>query len=328
MDVTRDLPVTDSPATVPPAPNERPTRPSSQRARLPAAVLVGFALLGAVVGTALGVSRPRSYQVSLTAQIDDVLAFPSWEANQATARFAQTLRRSDVKRSAAEVSGVEASKLREIAALSDNNSSLVRVELVTEDATRSAAALTALTDAALRSLAEGDRQSDRLLVEQNAQELAALDAQLQAMWASVPTAPGTDLGRLYNDAKFELETDRQELAAANEKWRIDQLKARIAVRQPQVDVLGPLMPKWYAADTRRTTLRELVRPATQRLQDHQLGMDLLASGDFRGPVDVFPISRTTIVGRWAAGGVALGIAAALTLLALLALLGDRRRATR
>jgi hypothetical protein len=328
MNVTQSPSITGSPAAAPQAPDERPTRPAPKRSRMPLAILAGLALLGGVAGTALGVSRPREYQVSLTAQIDNVLAFPSWEANQATARFAQTLRRSDVKRTAAEVSGVEGSKLRSIAALSDNNSSLVRVELVTDDADRSTAAITALTDAALRSLAEGDRQSDRLLVDQNAQELAALDAQLQSMWASVPTAPGTDLGRLYNDAKFELETDRQELAVANEKWRIDQLRARIAVRQPQVDALGPLMPKWYAADTRRTALRELVRPATQRLQDHQLGMDLLASGDYRGPVDVSPIGRTTVVGRWAAGGVALGIAAALVLLALLALLGDRRRAAR
>ncbi len=320
--------VTTHSAAAPDTAVERPARPATRKNRTPLAVIGGFALIGTLAGAALGLSRPREYQAGLNAQIDNVLAFPSWEANQATARFAQTLRRSDVKRTAAEASGVDGSQLREIAALGDNNSSLVQVLLIMEDADRAPAAITALTDAALRTLAENDRKPDQLLVDQNAQELAALDAQLQAMWTSAATAPGTDLGYLYNASKLELEIDRQQLSTAKEQWRIDQLQASVATRRLQVDILQPMLPRWYAADERRSALRDLVRPATERLQRHQLGMDLLASGDYRGPVDITPISRTTLVGRWAAGGVALGLAVALGALALITLLGARKSSAR
>ncbi len=284
------------------------------------AVLIGLlAAAGGVVGGVVGLALPKDYEVRMAAQIDHVLVFPSWESNQATARFSQTVRRDDVQRAAAAAAGVPVSTFGDVSALGQDGSPIVDVELVVDDPSVGPAAMSALVDEALRTLVQSDLVPAQLVVEEGEPELAAVEAELESIWSQAGQAPGTNLGDLFNRSTSDLAVKQAELPNASEDWIVAQLTAEISVLEDQVAAIEPVVTDWYRAEALRNDLDSRLGPAQERLAELEVGVGVLDAGGHRGPASVAELSRRTVVGRFAAGGAALGIAVGLGLLAWVAL---------
>ncbi len=338
MDVMLDQdtgqPDFESAAPSPPvgaAGRERPAtlttvRGLTERPMRMAGVIAVLAVAGGGVGGGTGLALPTDYEVRMAAQIDHVLVFPSWESNQATARFSQTVQRDDVQQAAAAAAGVTVSAYRDVSALGQDGSPIVDVELVVDDPSIGPAAMEALVDEALRTLARSDLVPVELVVEESTPDLAAVEAELEGLWSQAGQAPGTNLGELYNRSTSDLAVKQAELPGATEDWIVTQLTAEIAVLEERVATLEPVVTDWYRAESLRNDLDARLSPAQERLGELEVGLGVLDAGGHRGPASVTELSRRTVVGRFAAGGAALGIAAGLGLLAWVAL--RRPRAAR
>ena len=305
-----------------------PRQPRLERPMWLAATVAALAVAGAVAGGVLGMQSATEYEINASAQIDHVLGFPPWEANQETARFAHTLRRDDIRQGAVDASGLPSTAFGQISAISENDAPLVDVMLVVTDGAQGTRAIEQLIDAALLEMVASDRVPEQIVVDANADALADVEAELESIYADTGTAPGTNLADRYNRAILDLQLAQAELAVATEQFRIDRLPAEIEVRQELVDTLEPVVGRWGDARDLHNMLETRIAPAVDRLQQLDLGLEVLERGSHVSDVTSAEVPRRTTVGRHAAGGaavgVAVGVAVALMILAAATLRRSRR----
>lgn len=280
-------------------------------------VLAALTIIGAVIGVVIGMASPPRHEVSMGTQVDNVLAFPSWLADEETSRFSQALLRRDTLADALETAGLPRGTIGEITATRAEASPLVEVKIVVEDPAVAGVAIESLVDTTLLTLLRSDRVPEQAIVDAVTPELDAVEARLAAIWSQTGTAPGTDLAARYNDSRYNAQIAREELAVATEQWRLDRLPAEIATAELELTTIEPVLAEWYDANARRLELRNRLDQAAGRLQDLDLGLDVLEAGGHRSDVATVQLSRLTTIGRWSAGGAALGIAAGLVVIAIL-----------
>ncbi len=279
------------------------------------AFLLSF--IGGAVGLAIGSASSEEYLIRESVQLDQILAFPSWEANSQTARFSQTLRRGDVQSLAAARVDLPDERFSQVSALTAEGSSVVEVSFVVADLLKNSAAIDELIDAALADLIRADRIVATQSIQANADRLEEVETELDQIFDSVGVAPGTNLGDMFNRSTFDLRSAEEQLSSTEDAYWLQRLPGDISAHRQQVDALSPVLDSWYALDNEHDELRERMRPAEVQLQELEIGEAILKSGAHHNEATISNVSRTTTIGRYIAGGAALGLALGLLLTAFI-----------
>jgi hypothetical protein len=288
------------------------------------AIVAGLALVGGAIGGIFGSRTTELYQSSVSVQVDQVMVFQPWEVNLETARFATALLRTDLQDEAMESLGLDRGAITEIQADNTDSSPIVDVTVTVADRDMAEQAANALIDVTLRALVAGDQVPQQLIIDDITPQLDAANAEMSELWTLADVAPGTNLTDTYNQARYNLATATAEQEIQTEQWRLDQLPGIIAQATSEIDTIQPLLDRWYAASTTASALNDRYGPAQSRLRDLSLGLQVLDSGSHRSAAEVIAVPKTTSMRRWAAGGAAIGVAAALMLLAAIAARSARR----
>ena len=278
-----------------------------------AVVLLTFA--GTAAGAAIGLRSHDEFEIRQSVQVDHVLGFPPWAANSQTARFGQALRRGDVRERAARETGLSESTFSRVSVDRAEDATVVEVTLVASDRDVGRNAVDGLVDAALTILIEADAIPEQQIVDALGPRMVEVEATLETIFTDAEVAPGTDLGDLYNDLKGDLTVAESWIETSTDEGRIERLTGEIAAYSAQVQAIEPVLADWYAADSEQDELANALTPARERLAELEIGRSILEADDYLNDPAVTKVSRLTTVGRYVAGGAAVGLMVGLLLVA-------------
>lgn len=277
------------------------------------AIIVLLAVVGAAAGAGLGSRTATTYEATTSVPLSQVLVFPSWESNSQTARMAHTLRQPDIQALAATNAELTGAFAR-VSAVSSDGASIVTVSAVVTSYD-AAAPMHQLVDTALAQLIQDDVLYAEQSLAANEGQLVEVLQELDAIYDQVDLAPATNLGDVYNSAKFGLESAETQLANSTDDYWLTRLPGDIAANQSRLDAIGPLLDRWQELTELRRTLEDRVESPRDTLAKLGVGESVLANGVHHRQVNVRPVARTAVLGRFLAGGAALGIALALAITA-------------
>jgi len=299
--------------------DDQPATTHGSKDRPPWPLIVAFVLLaflGTAAGAAMGLRAQDEYEIRQSVQIDHVLSFPPWVANTQTARFGHALRRGDVRELAARATDLSESTFSKVSANRADDAPVVEVILVVSDPDVGRRAVDGLVDAALTTLIEADVIPEQQIVDAFGPRLTEVEATLDAIFTEAGVAPGTDLGDLYNDRKEDLAVAESWVETSTDDGRIERLTGEIAAWSADIDAIEPVLADWYAADSEKDDLNDVLTPARDRLAELEIGRSILEDDEYLNEPAVTEVSRLTTVGRYVAGGAALGIMVGLLLIAV------------
>jgi hypothetical protein len=290
-------------------------------------VTLAVTAIGMILGGLWGTQQDPGYETRHVVMLEQVLRTGSFESGPRTAAFSTALQQESSRVRAAEATGLDPSDFTGIFASRVDSTSVMEVNAITSDRQEAAGRVSEMIEATLLEVIEQERATEQLIVDQAAPEVAQIEATLVEIYETSGVARGADLAEQLERDRFELASAIGQLENLSEDetyWRV-RLPGDIEAYEDRIAAITPVLEPWLEADERLDELDDSSGDAERRLAELALAETI--AKERTAVLEGTTVARDNriAVGRWAAIGGSIALAATALVIGLGTVAASRRR---